>query len=170
MHAVPSLRHSHWEQGSLEHLAKQEQEQQVPSKGKVLRGVRSTCWRFRRRGLGLMLVLPSSSLWRLPVAMSTLTGGAFVGAPTLGGAGTQILTEFVLLAPGVRGERLLVWGQVNMLHMLKKFVDARGVRFNDGVKPVESPAAKYTSPDTLSVFFALSKGAISSECNMIGRF
>lgn len=119
VHAVPSLRHSHWERGSLEHLAWREQEQQVPSKGKVLRGVRSTCWRFRRRGLGLMLVLPSSSLWRLPVAMSTLTGGAFVGAPTLGGAGTQILTEFVLLAPGVRGERLLVWGPVNMLHMLK---------------------------------------------------
>ena len=55
VHAVPSLRHLYWERGSLEHLAWQEQEQQVPSKGKVVRGVGLSCRRFRRRGLGLML-------------------------------------------------------------------------------------------------------------------
>ena len=55
VHVVPSLRHSHWEQRLLKHHANQEQEQQVPSKGKVVRGVRLSCRWFRRRGLGLML-------------------------------------------------------------------------------------------------------------------
>ena len=51
----------------------------------------------------------------------------------------------------------------------KKSVDARGVRFDDGVKPVKSPAEKYTSLDTLGVFFAVSKGAMTFECNIIRR-
>jgi len=52
----------------------------------------------------------------------------------------------------------------------KKSVDARGVRFDHGVKPVESPAEKYSSLDTLGVFFAVFKGAMTFECTMIGRF
>ena len=37
VHAVPSLWYSYWKQGLLEHLTKREQEQQVPSKGEVVR-------------------------------------------------------------------------------------------------------------------------------------
>ena len=51
----------------------------------------------------------------------------------------------------------------------KKSVDARGVWFDDGVKPVESPAAKYTSLDTLGVCFAVFKGSMSFERNMSER-